>query len=396
MMDIFAIQVRGKWYLMAQIMIAILILQSVLVQSQVGAPSRRFFVEPTMPYDPGGLRQVLIASTDGDEKKDTLYLVLSDRELPIAYYQKINRSVCFDDKCRLLKVNLYWNITGRYLGFELPVGEFLSKSDHIPFGVEEYQELAKILSDSLSPLAQFSYAEMMPRKLTVEGIDAVTSPTPKNVSSHVVKGAAYTTYTMWHSVYSNIRDTISVLTSKYLTSNLLLAIMRSPNRFDQNWALQHLGSLKMYSPELSSLVVSFVNDQNYNLAMVALKSVPVDMLSETQFQNGLFSAFKNAGYGLKNSIVMQLMQATTIHLKFKTGLTDFLPEARGALLVNILKLFEKHSVDDMAAVGAVLKLLLEDNDFVKKQAYLFLKNVRDPENRLKPYLDEYQSKSEKE
>src|SRR3546814_5039171 len=65
----------------------------------------------------------------------------SDLGFPVAYYRKINTDVCFDGKCRMLKVSLYWNVTGRFLGIELPPGEFLSKSDHEPFTLSEYYRM---------------------------------------------------------------------------------------------------------------------------------------------------------------------------------------------------------------------------------------------------------------
>jgi len=64
---------------------------------------------------------------------DTLFQIRSANGYPIAYYKKIFTGVCFDSECRMLDIVLYWNITGRYLGFELPEGEFLSKSDHQAF-----------------------------------------------------------------------------------------------------------------------------------------------------------------------------------------------------------------------------------------------------------------------
>jgi hypothetical protein len=64
---------------------------------------------------------------------DSLYLVKTKENIPIHYFRNIATEVCFDNQCRLLDITVFWNITGRYLGFELPDGEFLSKYDHEPF-----------------------------------------------------------------------------------------------------------------------------------------------------------------------------------------------------------------------------------------------------------------------
>ena len=56
---------------------------------------------------------------------------------------------------------IYWNITGRYLGFELPVGEFLSKSEHKPFSEEEYERLNDLLADPSLPFGEISFNSLM-------------------------------------------------------------------------------------------------------------------------------------------------------------------------------------------------------------------------------------------
>ena len=49
---------------------------------------------------------------------------------PLHYFIELKEGVCFENECRPLDILLYWNITGRYLGFELLDGEYLSKYDH--------------------------------------------------------------------------------------------------------------------------------------------------------------------------------------------------------------------------------------------------------------------------
>ena len=51
---------------------------------------------------------------------DFIYLRTTKESIPLYYYKNVKGEVCFDDECRLLDVVVYWNITGRYLGFELP------------------------------------------------------------------------------------------------------------------------------------------------------------------------------------------------------------------------------------------------------------------------------------
>src|SRR5690606_28823472 len=92
----------------------------------------KYFQTPTVPLEAARVVKHYIDFKDSIPN-DTLYQIRSVEDFPIAYYRKIRTGLCFDNKCRLLDIILYWNITGRYLGFEMPKDEFLSKTDHEPF-----------------------------------------------------------------------------------------------------------------------------------------------------------------------------------------------------------------------------------------------------------------------
>ena len=87
----------------------------------------KYFQPQTIMLEPHSTLEYQVALQDSVSKSDLLYKVSSIDGTPIFFYRKVFSPVCFDNKCRPLTVNLYWNITGRYLGFELPDGEFLSK-----------------------------------------------------------------------------------------------------------------------------------------------------------------------------------------------------------------------------------------------------------------------------
>ena len=43
---------------------------------------------------------------------------LDEFNRPIMFSRDIFTGVCIEGECRLLQINLFWNATGRYLGFE--------------------------------------------------------------------------------------------------------------------------------------------------------------------------------------------------------------------------------------------------------------------------------------
>ena len=75
---------------------------------------------------------------------DTLLIYFDKNENPVKYSRKIITGVCIDGECRLVNIELFWNTTGRYLGFKLPKGEFLSKTEHDPFKSADYNRLHEL------------------------------------------------------------------------------------------------------------------------------------------------------------------------------------------------------------------------------------------------------------
>ncbi|WP_353718925.1 hypothetical protein [Dyadobacter sp. 676] len=179
----------------------------------------RYFWPATVQGMQGDVRSIPSAVVDSIAS-DTIFQVWSKEGYPLHYYKKIRTSVCFDNKCRLLKCTLYWNVTGRYLGFELEKGEYLSKARHKPFKRKEYARLHEILSDPFSRLSGLSYGELAPRPGIANaknGVDAVTSATAASILDEVVAGAAYTTYKMWHVVNGPTQDEVRNLTVESLS-----------------------------------------------------------------------------------------------------------------------------------------------------------------------------------
>src|SRR3546814_7585147 len=66
---------------------------------------KRFFLRPTLDLPVSEVRTSLVTVEDSIPN-DTLFQLLSSEGFPVASYRKINTDVCFDGKCRMLKVSL--------------------------------------------------------------------------------------------------------------------------------------------------------------------------------------------------------------------------------------------------------------------------------------------------
>lgn len=323
---------------------------------------------------------------------DTLFQIRSSGGLPIAYYKKIYTGVCFDNECRMLDIVLYWNITGRYLGFELPEGEFLSKFDHEPFSEDEYKRLHGLLADLLSPLGMFAYNELAPKPpVEEEEVDGITSATSKDILEYVVEGAAFTTYTLRTLVYGPIQDEVESLTRQALSEELVLKILESPDVSDRIWALGHVRDHLELTPALRVAILNFIDDDNYSLAERAVHAIGSGELESNALQMLLLEKFYQSDYGLQKLILDKLKEAPQLDAKVTADLAQNLKKWEGGLLSNVLDLYIAQKVYDIETCRMVSELLQNENRYISQKAFNFLESSGQSYEEVDKQLDVYRT-----
>ena len=323
---------------------------------------------------------------------DTLFQIRSASGLPIAYYKKIYTGVCFDNECRMLDIVLYWNITGRYLGFELPEGEFLSKFDHEPFTESEYERLHGLLADLLSPLGMYAYNELAPKPpVEEEEVDGITSATSKDILEYVVEGAAFTTYTLRTLVYGPIQDEVESLTRQALSEELVLKILESPDVSDRIWALGHVRDHLELTPALRVAILNFIDDDNYSLAERAVHAIGSGELESNALQMLLLEKFYQSDYGLQKLILDKLKEAPQLDAKVTADLAQNLKKWEGGLLSNVLDLYIAQKVYDIETCRMVSELLQNENRYISQKAFNFLESNGQSYEEVDKQLDVYRT-----
>ncbi len=263
---------------------------------------------------------------------DTLLIYFDTENCPVKYSRKIIVGVCVDSECRLVNIELFWNITGRYLGFELHKGEFLSKTEHSPFKPEDYDLLHKLLSDPLSALAHYSIEELVPASDSTKiEIDVVSSATISAVLDYIVEGAVYTTYTLWHIVYGPTKREIEKLTIGKLNSELILKILDSNNLDDKIWVLNHIPNSVEITPELQNKFMEMIAGNDIYLAERSLNALKPESLTD-DIQIKLINAFTETGFLLKRMIIQKLKQAPQLNIEVTTTLSSQLITMNGTLV----------------------------------------------------------------
>jgi len=304
---------------------------------------------------------------------DFIYLRKSKADIPLYYYKIIQDGVCFDNECRLLNIIVYWNITGRYLGFELPKGEFLSKYDHEPFSKSEYQRLHSLLADLSIPLDAVSFEKLIEQpKNKEETVDAVSGATSKSVTDMVVKGAAYTTYKLWNIVNGSTMDIVSEFTEKQLTSTLIHRILQSPDKNDRLWALNRIDNTTALTLDLESLLLEIIASNDFYLAYSAIQSLVAIHLKSAELQQRLFLIYSTATHNIQKELLKKLGEAPILSSDVVTASRDLLLSLSGKQLDDVLKLYSKQGVNDLQTFKEVSKILDNKNKYISKKAYNFL------------------------
>lgn len=366
----------------------------ILILSGYCQPGRIQYAHPPTLLLP--VAKAVLHSVDFNDEigNDTLIQYLSQEGYPISYTRHLRTGVCFDNKCRPLDITLRWNVTGRYLGFELPEKEFLSKYDHDPFSEAEYVRLHAILTDSLSALKNFHYNEIVPKAdSSYQKVDAVSGATSANVLDHVVEGAAFTTYKLWHLVYGSAQRQAEALTRQRLTPELVQLILDSKHPSDKIWALNHINGFIEPTPTLQQAVLGYIDGKDYNLTERALNSITSTDLESSALQGTLVQKLLAADYSTQKLLIAKLNEAPALDEKAQKLLARNIGAFSGQLISDILDLFLHHQSTDPETCRAVSDLLVIENPFISKKGYLFLKQANSQDSLVKKRLSDYQTKN---
>jgi hypothetical protein len=221
-----------------------------------------------------------IDSISGQE----IFELQDEKGLTTWFGREIFKDVCITGLCKMIRVWLFWDGAGNYLGLQLPENEPLTKSDHDEFTAEDYKKLDDILKDSASILK-----DMDPRDLTVEDpsvirqdyeIDGTTGATPVGLVDVVVKDAVYTCYTLWHTVYGHTQAKIWDILDRRVNQNYLSLLFDSGNPSFRSLAIRSIEQHPEYHEEFFPTIIALIKSDHDQLSAQAL-----DYFNSTTMQN---------------------------------------------------------------------------------------------------------------
>ena len=337
---------------------------------EIKHPERHFFVRPSFEADTLFRHSVRIDFRD-TIPGDTLRVYTSEDGLIHSCSREINTGVCIDGECRRLRMELYWTVTGRYYGLILPGGEFLSKTEHVPFKEEDYKKLERVLENPHSVLGDYAIDELITEG---EGnVDGITAATLAAVKEESVPDAVYTSHTLWHLVYGETQREIQNYARQHLTDELALQLIKSADFEDQLWTLENMGPALKWTSGLREAVLDKIMREHGILASMALSAFPDSILQESSMQLILTEGFSGMAYINQRNLLKRLKDGPHLDIQAARILAGKLSSLSAGIIGHVLEVFEAHQLRDERIDGLVVQLLDHDNRFIAGKAVDYLK-----------------------
>lgn len=351
------------------------VLLSDLQVSLFGDDRIRYVNDRTLDLPVARVEKAVI-DIDDEISLDTLYQHLSGSGYPVYYSRNVRTNVCFDGKCRLLDIVLFWNPTGRYLGFEMPEDEYLSKFDHDPFTKEEYIRLNELLADPALPLGNFAYNEIiLASEMPQDDVDGVSGATSKDILEYVVEGAAYTTHKLFKTVYGETQRIVQQWTAELSDDTFIGLVLEGANYEDKIWVLGSIrGNLAKY-PGVRETVLELIKSDDYSLSEKALNVFVGRDMEDESVQEELMGGFNEFDYGQRNSVIQLLKKAANLFPSTIYMLNSQLSDMEVPLVVETLELYKINRIRDKDTVEAITALSRVENRYLATKAAEYLNLV---------------------
>ena len=355
---------------------------------------KHLFVNPSFQPDKCLIKKKVLINFNDSIPDDTLTIYYSNPDLPSAFSRDIHTAVCLDTLCRVVDITLYWEVTGKYLGYSLPSATQLTKKEHSPFSEKDYARLNEILSDSSSQLRTFTPADIHPVKKSVNHTDGITGATLPDLASWIVPEAAYSSYTLWRLTYGVTRDTILAYTTNHLVSDqLIIRLLNDGDPYNQVKALQWIGNVKINSNQFTELVLKVLHSQNYKSAGQALQSLKKSGMEIERLQKEVIPLLDSEDFRIKYVAIEYFRECQLLRQSVAREMMSRLYSDNYYLVNVILTLFEKRFQPDLDDQRNLSKLLSSKNINIANRVYHYLLDLPDQSPDVIKQLNRYRRKA---
>lgn len=325
------------------------------------------------------------AQLDSIPYKITMHKFIDVNSNQLTYRAIVNSVFCSEQICKSVPITMYWDELGAYKKFELFEGKQLEKTDAELFTEADYLKLNEILVNKNSIFKNTTVAQLSTETHGTEEVDAVSGATQKIDEKELVKGALWTSYTMWHWANGNVCKIIRDNRADASTFNGLMEGLKSENTNEITWAIEQLKRKNIYSDTILNVVNNLKSDKSTNISRVL-----IDYLenSETKFyfhaiEKLLFESESIDKALLINSVAMTKHKFS---ISFVEKLSGLFTSTTNYPIVNQLFFIIERSNFQSPTINGNALFQLKNNILNARRAYWFLKNQNLNQNQQKELI----------
>lgn len=223
--------------------------------------------------------------------------------LLVNYQARISTPVCEPDKCYAIDIIFYWDVIGRFQGYDTIPNFGLTKLDHKPFSDLDYIKLDDILQNPNSPLALYTKEQLVQNTRSSE-IDGFTGATIQAVKGSVIEGAVYSCHVLWHIAHGAVVDSVRQVTKKSLSREFVGKLVSLQDQEINYFLIDNFSEADFhnYMPE----VLQTISIGKGYYAKNAIERMPENMLSKESAQGYFAANFSQLNYFAQVALLKKL------------------------------------------------------------------------------------------
>ena len=319
---------------------------------------------------------------EADSLSSTEIIELQEKNgLPVWFGREFHKDVCMTGECKMIRLTLYWDGAGNYLGMEIPEEEPLTKSDHTEFEAPDYQKLDAILRDTASILKELKSEDLIAAPDSVDlykayEVDGYTAATQPALAEVVVKDAVYTCHTLWHTVYGPTRAEILQILESRLNKDYLSLMFNSQKPANISWAIRSIEKHRKYHDTFYPQIINYIKSESTALANQALAYFQPDILKESAIQNQLVEIMPEVDMNFRYEILWKLIGVEKVDGQVVARLLEMFENSTlgvGSLNLIFRLVSSEHLENDENIARSISKLAEHENAYIRNLTGKLLK-----------------------
>ena len=316
-------------------------------------------------------------------------LVYNRKNRPDYYSSHVVTPVCEEGICYELIVDIYWDLLGNFLAYQESKKDPFTKFDHIRFTASDHQKMKEILADKTSLLANYEAKDLVDPRVVIKSdvIDGVTGATYKSLSGAVVKGAVYSSHTLWHIVNGVIADKIVKHTETFLNDDLLIQMLQSRNYNQQFYALNKVNLEKnKFEPYLFDLLTE---GESY-VPFFAIDKLPKSVWAIDEYQERSAELLPRLEFKMQNEILNKL-KGEALSRGALSSLVDNLEGLQENQIEKVFTILGDNRENlENKELGKLANMMNSKSGTLSKNAYRFLSEMKLENKKVNKKLRNYE------